>query len=198
MKHPIIQKRIDYFKSYTDENEDQALLQTIRIPKNLLFLSDKLPQANYDKSNNKKNHSFTKKGSNDLPDIRANNPINKKQKIKEQSEEASSSEGASAQVGSANANNRNKSASENKDNDKDKERGRSNNPAKHDTNEEKSKARNKSPTNRVETSNYLSENNIANIAQLHINGAPTKQPHKQASSPKNGDLPQLKQKRNDM
>ena len=31
------------------ESEDKALLQTIRIPKNLLFLSDKLPKPNYSK-----------------------------------------------------------------------------------------------------------------------------------------------------
>ena len=49
LKHPIIQKRIEYFKSFTGEeqNEDKALLQTIHIPKNLLFLSDKLPKPNY-------------------------------------------------------------------------------------------------------------------------------------------------------
>ena len=51
LKHPIIQKRIEYFKTFTgeQENEDKALLQTIRIPKNLLFLSDKLPKPNYSK-----------------------------------------------------------------------------------------------------------------------------------------------------
>jgi hypothetical protein len=76
LKHPIIQKRIEYFKSFTDEpNEDQALLQTIRVPKNLLFLSDKLPQPNYEKVV-KKNHSFTKKNQNDLPEIGIRNSIN--------------------------------------------------------------------------------------------------------------------------
>lgn len=51
LKHPIIQKRIEYFKSFSgeDQSEDKALLQTIHIPKNLLFLSDKLPKPNYDK-----------------------------------------------------------------------------------------------------------------------------------------------------
>ena len=51
LKNPIIQKRIEYFKSFTgeQESEDKALLQTIRIPKNLLFLSDKLPKPNYSK-----------------------------------------------------------------------------------------------------------------------------------------------------
>ena len=56
LKHPIIQNRIEYFKAYANDevSEDQALLQTIRIPKNLLFLSDKLPRPNYEKTNNSK------------------------------------------------------------------------------------------------------------------------------------------------
>ena len=78
LKHPIIQKRIEYFKSFTDESEDVALLQTIRIPKNLLFLSDKLPQPNYEKLK-PKNNSFTKKS--DLPDINLRNHSNVKSNI---------------------------------------------------------------------------------------------------------------------
>ena len=61
LRHPIIQKRIEYFKAYAndEENEDQALLKTIKIPKNLLFLSDKLPRPNYQKttSTNKNTNS---------------------------------------------------------------------------------------------------------------------------------------------
>ena len=62
LKHPIIQKRIEYFKSFTgeQENEDKALLQTIRIPKNLLFLSDKLPKPNYSKRIIEKNFQTEK------------------------------------------------------------------------------------------------------------------------------------------
>ena len=78
LKHPIIQKRIDYFKSFGGDelSEDQALLKTIRVPKNLIFLSDKLPKPNYkeytnpNQRNNKNGnhhpfHSFTTDG-NDL------------------------------------------------------------------------------------------------------------------------------------
>lgn len=78
LKNSIVAKRIEYFKNFTEENEDQSLLQTIRIPKNLLFLSDKLPQPNYERPSNK-NHSFTKKNNNDLPDIRG---LNIRKKIK--------------------------------------------------------------------------------------------------------------------
>ena len=49
LKNPIIQKRIEYFKSFSgdDIEEDQCLLRTITIPKNLLFLSANLPKSNY-------------------------------------------------------------------------------------------------------------------------------------------------------
>lgn len=73
-----MQKRIEYFKSFTEENEDQALLQTIRIPKNLLFLSDKLPEPNY----TKKGGPFMKNNQPDLPDIRTLSN-RKKPKIKD-------------------------------------------------------------------------------------------------------------------
>jgi hypothetical protein len=83
LKNQIIIKRIEYFKNYTEDVEDAALLQTIKIPKNLLFLSDKLPQPNYEKHViSKKNHSFTKKNQNDLPDIRVN-PVKQIRKVKE-------------------------------------------------------------------------------------------------------------------
>ena len=51
LNHPIVQKRIEYFKSFAGEEdtEDKCLLKTIHMPKNLLFLSDKLPKPNYDK-----------------------------------------------------------------------------------------------------------------------------------------------------
>ena len=56
LNHPIVQKRIEYFKSISGDRENQnnlgnnkSLLKTIHMPKNLLFLSDKLPKPNYDK-----------------------------------------------------------------------------------------------------------------------------------------------------
>ncbi|MCQ2819794.1 MAG: protein kinase [archaeon] len=60
LKMPIIQKRIEYFKSYSSEDisEDQSLLQTIRMPKNILFLSDKLPKPNYESSQAKSSKNY--------------------------------------------------------------------------------------------------------------------------------------------
>ena len=56
LNHPIIQKRIEYFKSILGDKDNsnnagnnKSLLKTIHMPKNLLFLSDKLPKPNYDK-----------------------------------------------------------------------------------------------------------------------------------------------------
>jgi NIMA (never in mitosis gene a)-related kinase len=56
LNHPIIQKRIEYFKSLSTDKDilnnsgnNKSLLKTIHMPKNLLFLSDKLPKPNYEK-----------------------------------------------------------------------------------------------------------------------------------------------------
>ena len=75
LNHPIVQKRIEYFKSFAgeEESEDKCLLKTIHMPKNLLFLSDKLPKPNYDKQfkssknvidENKNYRSFNKVNNN--------------------------------------------------------------------------------------------------------------------------------------
>jgi NIMA (never in mitosis gene a)-related kinase len=69
LQHPIILKRIEYFKSFgsEDDTEDKCLLKTIHMPKNLLFLSDKLPKPNYDKkfkNINNTNKSFNEENKN--------------------------------------------------------------------------------------------------------------------------------------
>lgn len=79
MRHPIIQKRLDFFKANGDEySNENNLLQTIRIPKNLLFLTDRLPQPNYEKIPTKKNLSFQ---NNSLPEVKI--PPNSKNRRKE-------------------------------------------------------------------------------------------------------------------
>ena len=62
LKHPIIKKRLEFFKANEniediDSMDEGVLLQTIRIPKNVLFLADKLPGSNYNKK--KKRKKFT-------------------------------------------------------------------------------------------------------------------------------------------
>jgi NIMA (never in mitosis gene a)-related kinase len=79
LNHPIVHKRIEYFKSFggEEEPEDKCLLKTIHMPKNLLFLSDKLPKPNYDKQfntinnydDNKNYRSFNKAGNNNKEEI---------------------------------------------------------------------------------------------------------------------------------
>ena len=60
LKLPVIKKRLEFFQAQAGENEDLnnidegVLLRTIRIPKNIIFLSDKLPEKNYGKA---KSHS---------------------------------------------------------------------------------------------------------------------------------------------
>ena len=94
LKNIIVKKRIEYFNSFnkTDEDdEDQNLLRTIKMPKNLLFLSDKLPKPNYDKhienmknSNSKTNiknyRSYTNKKEieNKIPPIKREKSSNGK------------------------------------------------------------------------------------------------------------------------
>lgn len=177
-----------------------SLLQTIRIPKNLLFLSDKLPQANYDKPNiNKKHHSFNKKSANELPDIKASS-VPKKPK-KEAVEETISQNEPRLPSGK----NVKRSAS-NSDAAGGQEagirRGTSDGPPKKPSRHEDEapprarQARQKSPVGRqVETSqHYISENGLSEIAQVHINGGSSK-PIKQGSGSPKYDLPQLRSKK---
>ncbi len=48
LKNNIVQKRIEFFKNKCEESVEPTLLQTIKIPKNISFLADKLPKSNYD------------------------------------------------------------------------------------------------------------------------------------------------------
>jgi NIMA (never in mitosis gene a)-related kinase len=57
LNNELVKKRIEYFNSIItndneidiDEKEEQLLLKTIHIPKNLLYLSNQLPKPNYNK-----------------------------------------------------------------------------------------------------------------------------------------------------
>ena len=68
LKYPLVKKRIEFFQAEAgnenidiDDMEEGVLLKTIRIPKNILCLTDKLPEANYDNPYHKK--KFKKEGS---------------------------------------------------------------------------------------------------------------------------------------
>ena len=67
LRHPLIQKRIEYFKAQIgldkeniDMTDDNELLKTIRLQKNLVGLQEKLPKPNYN-----------------LPEIKINNNNNR-------------------------------------------------------------------------------------------------------------------------
>ena len=85
----FVKKRIEYFNSLNDnkneneidENEEQSLLKTIQIPKNLLYLPNKLPKPNYIKNKIIKSKSsseieMNKNISKDIfPDINQSNSV---------------------------------------------------------------------------------------------------------------------------
>jgi len=94
LKHQLVVKRIDFFKAQEgfkeedfDEMDEGKLLKTLRVTKNLLFLSEQLPTANYDtpknnknnEKNNKNNSNTTtnksSKNNNSLPNITTNSHI---------------------------------------------------------------------------------------------------------------------------
>ena len=98
LKHPLIRKRIDFFKAEAgldtndiDALDDNELLKTIRLPKNLVGLKDKLPKPNYFlpkiintnlNANNMKLNNFTINNSNrdtltTINNNLTNNTINK-------------------------------------------------------------------------------------------------------------------------
>ena len=71
LKHPLVMKRIDFFKAQEgfkdddfDEMDEGKLLKTLRVTKNMLFLSEQLPNPNYDspkiiKNNDKNNKTLS-------------------------------------------------------------------------------------------------------------------------------------------
>jgi len=70
LKHPLVVKRIDFFKAQEgfkeedfDEMDEGKLLKTLRVTKNMLFLSEQLPNANYDTPKKHKNSEKTNKNN---------------------------------------------------------------------------------------------------------------------------------------
>ena len=59
LNHDLIKKRLEFFHAQSgfeddlDTNDEAVLLKTIRIPKNIIFLTEKLPGAKYETDNNK-------------------------------------------------------------------------------------------------------------------------------------------------
>ena len=81
LKHPLVKKRIEFFQAEAgnenidiDDMEEGVLLKTIRIPANILCLTDRLPEANYDNPYHKK--KFKKEGSLEKNNDKSNNNPN--------------------------------------------------------------------------------------------------------------------------
>ena len=93
LKHPLVKKRIEFFQAQAgndnidiDDMEEGVLLRTIRIPSNLLCLSDKLPEANYENPFKQRKLKFNKDKNNTkgntfpnscLPEINCGNKTKK-------------------------------------------------------------------------------------------------------------------------
>ena len=89
LKHPLVKKRLEFFQAQAgndnidiDDMEEAVLLRTIRIPSNLLCLSDKLPEANYENPFKQRKLEFNRNKINtkgntfpnsNLPDIKCIN-----------------------------------------------------------------------------------------------------------------------------
>ena len=94
LKHPLVKKRLEFFQAQAgndnidiDDMEEGVLLRTIRIPSNILCLSDKLPEANYENPFKQRKLKFDKNKINNkgntfpsscLPEINCGNK-NKKE-----------------------------------------------------------------------------------------------------------------------
>ena len=93
LKHPLVKKRLEFFQAQAgndnidiDDMEEGVLLRTIRIPSNLLCLSDKLPEANYENPFKQRKLEFNRNKINtkgntfpnsNLPDIKCINKTRK-------------------------------------------------------------------------------------------------------------------------
>ena len=97
LKHPLVKKRLEFFQAQAgndnidiDDMEEGVLLRTIRIPSNLLCLSDKLPEANYENPFKQRKLEFNKNKFNNkgntfpnsnLPEINCRNKIKNNENI---------------------------------------------------------------------------------------------------------------------
>ena len=88
LKHPAVIKRLEFFRAQAgsenvdfDDMDEGVLLRTIRIPKNILNLAEKLPESNYDYlpgiMKNKKNNKDNSINNSALPEIQSHTSFNK-------------------------------------------------------------------------------------------------------------------------
>ena len=87
LKHPAVIKRLEFFRAQAgsenvdfDDMDEGVLLRTIRIPKNILYLAEKLPESNYDYLpgiNRNKRNKDNSNNTSALPDIQSHTSFNK-------------------------------------------------------------------------------------------------------------------------
>ena len=88
LNHNLIKKRLEFFQAQSgfedelDTNDEGVLLKTIKIPKNIIFLTEKLPGAKYDDDNsNNKINKFIKINNKEENKKNINSDINNNKKI---------------------------------------------------------------------------------------------------------------------
>ena len=88
LNHDIIKKRLDFFQVQSgfddelDTNDEGVLLKTIKVPKNIIFLTEKLPGSNYDDNNNNEHNDKSIKNHNKEEDKKDNDINETKEEIK--------------------------------------------------------------------------------------------------------------------
>ena len=88
LNHPLVKKRLEFFRAQAgsenvdfDDMDEGVLLRTIRIPKNILNLAEKLPESNYDFLpgiiRNRKHNKDISSNNSALPEIQSHTSFNK-------------------------------------------------------------------------------------------------------------------------
>ena len=161
---------MEFFKTVTEEmHPDNSLLQTIKIPKNLLFLTDRLPQANYEKVSKKGNNfgsseiTIKKKKGNNSSNIEVISKENKESK-----ENVNIVNNSSSKVKNSNNSNENNKSEEKKNPEEENHNSHSNNHNNNHINIVKKSNRDRS----AEHSNSVAVNNNRNIVHNNMSQSP--------------------------
>ena len=122
LNNEFVKKRIEFFKNSNendgvffdfDDKEQQDLLRTIRIPKNLLFLGTQLPKPNYNKYKHKLEVKINTTHNKNIMNMKSRLPkLNINSRTNEETKNSSSLVGLITKQNSVNTNEKEESANE--------------------------------------------------------------------------------------
>ena len=122
LNNEFVKKRIEFFKNSNendgvffdfDDKEQQDLLRTIRIPKNLLFLGTQLPKPNYNKFKHKLEVKINTTHNKNIMNMKSRLPkLNINSRTNEETKNSSSLVGLITKQNSVNTNEKEESANE--------------------------------------------------------------------------------------